>query len=101
MNKHTPITLLVTYAPRQGYKPHEKTEHWGEVQQTLKEIPKHHMTLWGADANGQLGKEEETKIEQYQKIIGPYTTGKTRKGKWHQTRTTMQTTQHDPNEHMA
>jgi len=96
---HTPITLLVTYAPHQGYNNHEKTKHWELVQQTLQDIPKHHMTIWGADANGQLGR-DEARPELYNKIAGPYTNKKPRKRKWRQTNTTMPTTPDDTDEHL-
>jgi len=69
---HTPITLLVTYAPHQGYNKQEKTKHWELVEQTLNDIPKHHMTIWGEDANGQLGR-DTARPELYNKIVGPYT----------------------------
>ena len=72
---HTPITLLVTYAPRKGYANQEKRKHWDEVGQVIETIPKKHTTIWGADANGQLSR-DPTRPEQYNKIIGPYTYGK-------------------------
>ena len=69
---HTPVTIIVTYSPHQGYTQPEKQERWKNVQNTLGKIPKHHLTTWGADANGQLGR-DETHPEKYHKIIGPLT----------------------------
>jgi len=68
----TPVTILATYAPHQGYNNHEKSNHWEKVYASLETIPKHHLTIWGADANGQLGR-EIAHPEKYNKIIGPYT----------------------------
>ena len=53
---HTPLTIIATYAQHQGYSNHEKNTHWAAVNKTLTETPRHHMTIWGADANGQLGR---------------------------------------------
>jgi len=69
---HTPLTIIETYAPHQGYSNHEKNKHWEAVHKTLTETPRQHMTIWGADANGQLGR-EKNQPEKYDKIIGPHT----------------------------
>jgi len=69
---HTPIAIIATYAPHQGYNNHEKNKHWEQVGKMLQEIPRKHMKIWGADANGQLGR-DTTRPEQYNKIIGPFT----------------------------
>jgi len=66
------ITIMVTYAPHTGYSKKEKAEHWQNAKHTLTQIPKRHLTIWRADANGQLGPVEEQK-EEYRKIIGPHT----------------------------
>jgi len=44
----------------------------GKSAKTLKEIPRQHIAIWGADASGQLGREQEH-TEKYHKIIGQYT----------------------------
>jgi len=69
---HTPITILATYAPHSGHTNHERSNHWGAVSQTIKDIPRHHMAIWGEDANGQLGR-EKNRPGKYNKIIGNYT----------------------------
>jgi len=69
---HTPLTIIATYAPHQGYSNHEKNKHWEAVHKTLTETPRQHMAIWGADANGQLGR-EKNQPEKYDKIIGPHT----------------------------
>ena len=67
---HTPLTILATYAPHQGYTKHENT-HWGNVRKTLKATPRNHMTIWGAGANGKLGR-DTARPDQYNKIIGRF-----------------------------
>ena len=54
------------------------------------------MEIWGSDANGQLGR-DETKPEQYNKVLGPYAIQNARKWKRGETSTTMHPTQNDPN----
>ena len=64
--KDIPITIIVTYAPHTGYSKEEKKEHWGKTRHTIDTIPKRHMTIWCADANGQLG-QKDTQREEYEK----------------------------------
>ena len=59
----TPITILTTYAPHKGYTSTDRKKHWGEVEQTIQEIPKRHMVIWRADANGQLGRVNQEKTQ--------------------------------------
>ena len=73
--KHTPLSIVATYAPHQGYTTQEKQDRWGNVQQALEQIPKHHMTIWGTDATGKLGRESTHTHppKNIKKIIGPQT----------------------------
>ena len=36
----------------------KKKEHWGKLQETIDQIPKRHMAIGLADANGQVGPHE-------------------------------------------
>jgi len=71
-SRDTPLSIVVTYAPHQGYTEQERQERWGKVQQTIGQIPKRHMSLWGADTNGELGRDAD-RPEKYLKSIGPLT----------------------------
>ena len=68
---HTPVTIINTYAPHQGKTKTEQQEHWKMVQQTLKTTPRKHLTIWCADANGQIGKITQEE-EKPRRIFGPY-----------------------------
>jgi len=74
----TPITILTTYAPHKGYPAQDRKQHWGQVEQTIQQIPKSHMAIWCTGSNGQLG---ENTQEKGTNIVGPYTYSKeTEKG---------------------
>jgi len=78
-NALTPITILTTYAPHKGYSAQERKKHWDQVDNTIQQIPKRHMTIWCTDSNGQLGKDNQDNKNKH--IIGPYTNAKeTEKG---------------------
>ena len=55
-----------------GIHKSRKNDHWGKTRKTLSKIPQRHITIWGADANGQIGR-TEGQPEQYHRAIGPYT----------------------------
>jgi len=84
----THITILTKYAPHKGYTATERKTHWGEVEQTIANIPKIHMTIWCTDANGQLGRKNQDPNSKH--IIGPYTPWRNRKRKWAKTIPRMQ-----------
>jgi len=78
-----------------------KNTHWENVKKnTLKATPRNHMTIWGADANGQLGR-EQNQPEKYNKIIGPYANkASPEKRKWCKNGKHLQRISHGPNEYM-
>ena len=79
----------------------KKKEYRSKTRQTIEQIPKIHLTIWCADANGQLGKPEHQSAE-YQKIIGPYTQAKTiEQGGRGATWGHLPHHQRDTNEHMG
>ena len=74
-----PTHAISTYAPHSGHNEETRQQHWKDVQELLSRTSKQHLTIWGADANGQLGnrnKAEDTKhtkqAGQTQSIVGPY-----------------------------
>jgi len=69
---HAPLTRLATYAPHQGCKKMDRSAQWGEIRTTLSQIPRHQITIWESDANGQLGRRTK-QPEIYHMITGPYT----------------------------
>ena len=70
----TPATIINKYAPREGYSNQEMHAQWGKVEQTMGEIPKSHIKIWSAYANGQLGQSEPTQQNEQteNKIVGNY-----------------------------
>ena len=73
------IQILSTYAPSNGHAEEERRQHWGEVKETLNETCERHLLIWGADANGQLGRIERIQEEEKDthghvatRVIGPY-----------------------------
>ena len=78
-NALTTITILPTYDPHKGYSAQERKKHWGQVDNTIQQIPKRHMTTWCTDSNGQLGRKNQGDKNKH--IIGPYANAKeTEKG---------------------
>jgi len=54
-------------------------KHWGQVENTIQQIPKSHMAIWCTDSNGQLGRNNRDSKNKH--IIGPYAYAKeTEKG---------------------
>ena len=49
------IQIISTYAPKNGHAEEDRRQHWGEVREIPNKTCKRHMTIWCADANGQLG----------------------------------------------
>ena len=68
--KHTPVTIINTYAPHQGKTKLERTERWAQVQQTTTSIPNKRLKIWRADANGEIGKIKQE--DKPRRIFGPY-----------------------------
>ena len=58
------------HPPQDTHKP--KNDHWGQARKTRAQIPQRHITIWGADASGQICI-TEGQPEQYHRTIGPYT----------------------------
>jgi len=89
-NAITPIKILTTYAPHKGYAARERKQHWNQVEHTIKQIPKIHMTIWRTDSRGQLGNNNQDASNKH--IIGPYTYSKeTEKGNGQRLRNTCKT----------
>ena len=101
-----PIQIRPTYAPRNGHAEAERRQHWEEVKEIFNRICKRHMTIWRADANGQLGRDKEaekTKSPQEnitRSKIGPYTRGN-RKRERNSTRKNMPNTTDDTDDNMV
>lgn len=53
---HTPVTILNTYAPRQGKTKTDQQDLWKAVQGSLQNTPSENFVIWCADANGQIEK---------------------------------------------
>merc|ERR1712112_406205 len=71
-HKCIPMTILATYAPRKGYSHEARKQQWAAIQQELEEIPTTYLTIWGDDANGQLGNRKKQN-PQLNKTIGMHT----------------------------
>ena len=75
-----PIQVISTYAPHSGHKEETRQQHWKDVNELLNKTSKRHLIIWGADANGQIGnneqnkeREQANKAKRTKHIIGPYT----------------------------
>lgn len=64
-----PITILATYAPQKGYKHEIRNHHWELAEQTIQNVPKTHLCMRCADANGKHGDRSKNSPE-LTKIIG-------------------------------
>ena len=97
---HTPLTIIATYAPHQGYSNHEKNNHWEAVHKTLTETPRQHMTMWGGRCKWTARKRKKParKIRQNNRTI--YKQHIPRKRKWSKNGKPLQTTPGDTNEHV-
>jgi len=68
---HAPITIINTYEPHRGKTKLEQSEHWEKVQEIIAPAQKKNLTIWCADANGQMETIEQEE-EKPRRICGPY-----------------------------
>ena len=59
-----PIQILSTYAPRNGHSEEERRQKWEEFKEIINATRGRHFVIWFADANGQLGRDEEREEEE-------------------------------------
>ena len=65
----------------------------------LEQIPKSHMEIWCADANGKLGQQEQNDQNKKNKVVEKYTHVKTEPGNGNSP-ANMRNKGNDTNEHM-
>ena len=65
------MSILNTYAPRNGYPSEVIQEYWNNVDAYISLIPINHIKIWCTDNNGQL-----TRNSQNESNVGPWTIGK-------------------------
>ena len=76
-NSRMPNHIISEYAPRNGRTEEDRRRRWKDVNEILQNTCKRHMIMWRADANGQLGSEEEVEEQNTNqdndttKITGP------------------------------
>ena len=70
------IAALSTYAPHNGYTVGERNQHWKLAQETIEEIPTTNLSIWRADANGEIGNRNRNGAN-INKIIGIDTMART------------------------
>jgi len=70
------ITILTSYAPRKCYKHEIRDQNRKALGQVLPRIPRKHLCIWCADANGQLGNRSKT-AQEITKIVGQNTMAET------------------------